>query len=129
MDLTNDHSEEETPVGHKNHNKMSKKAFLEAADNAFSTGNYYAALIYYNEVLAFDEKDPAILLKSAESARLFDSYALAAQRYSYLIDSLGIVTDSTSLFYAGEMNQRLGKFDKAVEYFDLYISQYGKDGD
>ncbi|MBK8700115.1 MAG: hypothetical protein IPN29_11525 [Saprospiraceae bacterium] len=108
---------------------QSKKAFLEAADNAFSTGNYYAALIYYNEVLAFDEKDPVIILKTAESARLFDSYALAAQRYSYLIDSLEIVYDSTSLFYAGEMNQRLGKFDKAVEYYDLYLSQYGKVGD
>lgn len=108
---------------------QTKKQFLEAADAAYATGNYYAALVYYNEVLAFDDKDVDIIFKSAEAARKFDSYAVAAEKYSILIDSLQNTPDSTCLYYAGEMNQRLGKFDKAIEYYDLYISQYGNEKD
>lgn len=108
---------------------QTKKQFLEAAESAYATGNYYAALVYYNEVLAFDDKDVEIIFKSAEAARKFDSYAVAAEKYAILIDSLQNTPDSTCLFYAGEMNQRLGKFDKAIEYYDLYISQYGNEKD
>ncbi|MBL0081342.1 MAG: hypothetical protein IPP37_02345 [Saprospiraceae bacterium] len=35
---------------------QTRKKFLEAAETAYSSGNFYAALVYYNEVLAFDEK-------------------------------------------------------------------------
>lgn len=106
-----------------------KSAFLQAADEAFANKNYYGALKFYNEALEFDEKDADILYKSAESARLFNSYKIAAEKYSYLIDTLQIVSDSSSLYYAGEMYQRLGQYDKATEYYDLYLTQYNKDGD
>jgi tetratricopeptide (TPR) repeat protein len=108
---------------------QSKKAFLEAAEDAFAKKNYYSALTFYNEVLQFDEKDANIIYKSAEAAREFDSYKLAAERYSYLIDTLQVIPDSSVYYYAGEMYQRLGQFDKATEYYDLYISQYGTEGE
>ncbi|MBK7221019.1 MAG: PD40 domain-containing protein [Saprospiraceae bacterium] len=108
---------------------QTRKKFLEAAETAYSSGNFYAALVYYNEVLAFDEKNVDIIFKSAEAARKFDSYAVAAEKYALLIDSLQNIPDSTALFYAGEMNQRLGKFDKATEYYDLYLSQFGNEKD
>ncbi len=108
---------------------QSKKAFLDAAEKSFAEKNYYSALTYYNEVLQFDEKDPDILYKSAESARMFDSYKIAAERYAYLIDTLQVTKDSLIFYHAGEMYQRLGQFDKANEYYDLYISQYGSDTD
>jgi len=87
---------------------QTRKKFLEAAETAYNSGNFYAALVYYNEVLAFDEKDAEIIFKSAEAARKFDSYAVAAEKYALLIDSMQNIPDSTALFYAGEMNQRLG---------------------
>jgi tetratricopeptide (TPR) repeat protein len=106
-----------------------KSAFLQAADEAFANKNYYGALKFYNEALEFDEKDADVLYKSAESARLFNSYKIAAEKYSYLIDTLQIVNDSSTLYYAGEMYQRMGQYDKATEYYDLYLTQYNKDGD
>lgn len=108
---------------------QSKKAFMEAAEKSYAEKNYYAALTYYNEVLQFDEKDADVLYKSAECARMFDSYKIAAERYSYLIDTLQIINDSLIYVHAGEMYQRLGQFDKANDYYDLYISQYGTDGE
>ena len=74
------------------------KQFLEAAETAYVRNNYYAALVYYNEVLPFDEKDVDIIFKSAEAARKFDSYAVAAEKYALLIDSMQNVPDSTCLF-------------------------------
>jgi tetratricopeptide (TPR) repeat protein len=108
---------------------QSKKAFMQAAEEAFAKKNYYSALTFYNEVLQFDEKDANIIYKTAESARQFDSYKLAAERYTYLIDTLQVIPDSSVYYYAGEMYQRLGQFDKATEYYDLYISQYGTEGE
>ncbi len=108
---------------------QSRKAFLDAAEKSYAEKNYYSALTYYNEVLLFDENDADILLKSAECARMFDSYKMAAERYSYLIDTLQVIKDSLIYFHAGEMYQRLGQFDKANDYYDLYISQYGTEED
>jgi tetratricopeptide (TPR) repeat protein len=108
---------------------QSKKAFMDAAEKSYAEKNYYAALTYYNEVLQFDEKDADVLYKSAECARMFDSYKIAADRYSYLIDSLQIIKDSLIYVHAGEMYQRLGQFDKANDYYDLYISQFGTEGE
>jgi tetratricopeptide (TPR) repeat protein len=108
---------------------QSKKAFMDAAEKSYAEKNYYAALTYYNEVLQFDEKDADVLYKSAECARMFDSYKIAAERYAYLIDTLQIIKDSLIYVHAGEMYQRLGQFDKANDFYDLYISQYGTEGD
>ncbi len=35
---------------------QTKKAFVDAADQAFLKKNYYGALVYYEEALQFDEK-------------------------------------------------------------------------
>jgi outer membrane protein OmpA-like peptidoglycan-associated protein/tetratricopeptide (TPR) repeat protein len=108
---------------------QSKKAFEEAANKAFIEENYFSALTYYNNLLEFDEKDAYNVYRSAESARLFNSYELAAKRYTYLIDTLENIPDPSVYFYAGQMYHRIGKLDKANEFYDLYLSQYGKEGE
>lgn len=108
---------------------QTKKAFLDAADKAFLTKNYYAALTYYNTALEFDEKDPAVIFKAAESARLFNAYARAAEKYSYLIDTLKDEQFSLATFWLASMYQRLGKYDEAERYYQLYASEYGEKDD
>ncbi len=108
---------------------QSRKAFEEAAQKAFNEENYYSALTYYNELLQFDEKNPTYIYRSAEAARQFDSYHLAAQRYTYLIDTLENIPDPSVYFYAGQMYHRIGQLDKANEFYDLYLTQYSKDGE
>jgi tetratricopeptide (TPR) repeat protein len=108
---------------------QSKKQYLSAGDDAFTIGNYYSALTYYNEALEFDPKDGKTLFKSAEAARLFDSYKLAIKKYTYLLDTLNYNDEKLVLFYLGEMHQRLGDYKKAKDYYDLYVTQYGNDED
>ena len=103
---------------------QTKKAFVEAAEQAFNSKNYYAALVYFDEALEFDKRDPYILFKSAESARMFNSYRLAAERYGFLVDTLQDVKDPLTIFWLAQMKQRLGDYDKAMYYYNLYISEH-----
>ncbi len=55
-------------------NAQSKNDFLKEAEKAFELKNYHGALVYYDEVLAFDRTDASIMYKTAESARLYNAY-------------------------------------------------------
>lgn len=102
-----------------------KKQYLERAERDYADKNFYGALINYNIVLEFDEKDPVIIFKAAESARQFNSYARAAEKYSYLVDTLNDDKQPLSVFWLASMNQRIGKYDEAKKYYDMYLSEYG----
>jgi outer membrane protein OmpA-like peptidoglycan-associated protein len=108
---------------------QSKGQYVKAADEAFEKGNYYAALTYYNEALEFEKNDTAVLFRSAESARLFDSYKLAIQKYTYLLDTLNYNNEPLVLFHLGDLHQKLGNYAKSKEYYDLYTTQYGNEND
>jgi len=102
-----------------------KKQYLAEAEKAFVEKNFYAALIYYNEALEFDPNDARVLYKSAESARLFNAYSTAARKYQYLIDSLQDNQFDDAAFWLASMKQRMGKYEDAQKYFNLYKSEYG----
>ncbi|MGB4957995.1 MAG: hypothetical protein WBO36_00900 [Saprospiraceae bacterium] len=103
----------------------SQKQFVLEAEKQFNEKNYYGALQYYNEALEFEPIDAQILYKSAESARLFNAYALAASKYQYLIDSLQDSTQPLSVFWLANMKQRMGKYEEARKYYAVYASEYG----
>ena len=103
----------------------SKRKYIEAAEKEFADKNYYGALLYYNEVLEFDKDDKDILYKSAEAARKFNSYSRAAEKYSYLIDSLNDDTHPDAVFWLASMKQHTGEYEAADRYYDLYLSEYG----
>ncbi|MCB9310149.1 MAG: PD40 domain-containing protein [Lewinellaceae bacterium] len=104
---------------------QTKKDFLKAAETEYAAKNYYAALVYYNNVLEFDKNDPEIIFKAAESARMFDSYSHAAEKYQYLIDTLGSTAYPSASFYLAQMKQRMGKYDDARKYYNMFLSENG----
>ncbi|MEY3420730.1 MAG: hypothetical protein RIR48_1019, partial [Bacteroidota bacterium] len=103
----------------------SKRQIVEAAEREFADKNYYGALVYYNEALEYDPMDKNILFKSAEAARLFNSYNRAAEKYQYLVDSLNDDSTPLAIFWLGSMKQNMGKYDEARKYFDMYLSEFG----
>lgn len=105
-------------------NAQTKAQYQKAADEAFQQKNYYAALTYFNEVLDFDSRDTNAVYKSAEAARLFNSYKVAIQKYEFALDSLGFKSDSLIYFHLGSMYQRVGNYSKAILNYDLYLSQF-----
>jgi len=106
-------------------NAQTKSKFIRAAEKAFAEKNYYSALVYYDNVLEFDEKDPVILFKAAESARLFNSYVRAAEKYRFLIDTINDDSQPDALYRLGQMYQYMGKYDEADKFLNLYLAEYG----
>ena len=111
-------------LGHVQAQSPTKKQYLESAEKHYADKNFYWALVNYNTVLEFDEKDPVVIFKAAESARQFNAYARAAEKYKYLIDTLNDDTQPLSIYWLASMNQRMGKYDEAKKYFDMYLSEY-----
>ncbi|MFT4534407.1 MAG: tetratricopeptide (TPR) repeat protein [Saprospiraceae bacterium] len=103
---------------------QTKKAFLKAADEAYAEKNYYGALKWYSEALEFDEDDPQLIYNVAESARKFQAYDLAAEKYKIVADSLGEDKFPDASYHLGEMLYRLGKYEDAKQYYNTYLSEY-----
>jgi len=103
----------------------SKRQFIEAAEKEYSNKNYYGALVYYDEALLYDLNDKKVLFKSAEAARLFNSYIKASEKYQYLVDSLNDDEHPAAVFWLGNMKQHMGKYDEARKYYNMYLSEYG----
>lgn len=107
---------------------QTKKAYLKAADKAMVINNYYEALTFYNEALEFNENDPAVLYKSAEAARKFKAYDMAATRYATLLDTLSNKTYPDAYIEMGKVLVAQGDYDKAKTYLDTYLDEYsGRD--
>ncbi len=104
---------------------QTKTQFINRAEQEYANKNYYGALEYFNTVLEFDDKDPIFLFKAAESARQFNAYEQAAQKYSMLVDSLNDDAHPEASFYLAMMKQRMGKYEDARRYFNMYISEFG----
>ncbi len=105
-------------------NAQSKNDFLKEAEKAFELKNYHGALVYYDEVLAFDRTDASIMYKTAESARLYNAYGYAVSKYHTLIDTLKSNEYPDAVFRLGEMYHKLGRYDDALMYYNQYLSEY-----
>lgn len=106
---------------------QTQKAFLKAAEEAYANKNYYAALVYYQDALAFEEDDLEIRYKLAESSRKFMSYSLAEQNYQFVKDNDSENEFPLATFYLAEMHQKQGKYEDAKEMYDLYLTENSGD--
>ncbi|MFZ1704223.1 MAG: hypothetical protein WAT79_07740 [Saprospiraceae bacterium] len=103
---------------------QTQKAFIKEAELNFANKNYYAALVYFSRALEFDEGDTSLIIKTAESARLFNAYSKAAQMYSHLVDSMQYNKDANLVYHLASMYQKMGKYEQAERTFQMFKSGY-----
>lgn len=103
-------------------NGQTRDAFIREAEKSFESKDYFSAMSYYAEALEFKNDKPTVHAM-AESARLFDAYSIATSYYTQLVDSTGSEEYPLATFYLGQMLQRQGKYDTAITYYNLYISE------
>ena len=106
-------------IGSYSSYSQTQKAYIKAAEEAYATKNYYGALTWFTEALDFDRDDPALIYKVAESAREFEAYDLAAEKYKLLVDSLGEENYPDAAFHLGKMYQQLVKYEDSKKYFNM----------
>ncbi len=105
---------------------QTRQAFLEAAEASFSSKDYYSALHYYQNVLEFNE-DIDVLYKTAEAARLFNSYKRAEEYYKQVVDLQQNGEYPLTTYWLAEVQKRLGKYDEAKQNYEIYLSENALD--
>ncbi len=107
---------------------QSMDAYINAADKAFKSEDYYSALEYYNTALEFDSTRTDLRYKLAESARLFNAYSTAINNYNLVAESDSLSDFPELTFMLGELYQKTGQYEDAIQNYELYISeQEGED--
>lgn len=100
------------------------KAYLEAAEKAVTEGNHYAALLYFDEALQFDTNRIDLLYRSAEAARSFNAYRIAAEKYKKVKERETNAEYPLASFWRASMLQRLGDYENASLEYSLYLSEH-----
>lgn len=103
---------------------FSYSQYVKAAEKAMLTKDYYSALSFYNDAISFEKGDLGVLYQAAEAARLFNSYNLAAERYNAVIESESNGEYPLSSFWLGDINQRMGDYEQAKSFYNMYLSEH-----
>lgn len=103
------------------------KAFMAAAENAYTGKDYYSALSYYMEASEFDKADLSLDYKIAESARQFDSYDIAKDYYKKVMDADENNDFPMSSFWLANVHQLNGDYAEAKSLYQLYLSENNGD--
>ncbi len=106
---------------------QSMKAYLVAAEKSFEQKDFGSALKYYLSANQFSEDDSDMLYKSAESARKFNAFALAENKYQAILDKESEEQFPLATFWLGDIKQRLGKYEEATDLFKIYLSEHEGD--
>lgn len=106
---------------------QTKAAYMEAAEEAMAEKNYYSSLVYYQNILEFDDTDIDIRYKLAESAKNFMSYSLAEQNYKYVVENQKNNEYPDASYQLAYVKQMQGNYTEAKELYDLYLSENSGD--
>ena len=102
-------------------------ANLEAGEAAFDRGDYYKAMSYFEEALAYEKEDYDVWYKYAESARLFDSYAKADEAYGKLAEQEDHSKHLQSIYNRALVKKFRGEYENSNLLFEQYLTSENKD--
>jgi hypothetical protein len=103
---------------------QTKKAFIKAAEEVAAKHDHYSELVYYKEVLEFDEDNLEYLHKAAEAARQINALTQAAKYYKRVVELEGTETYPLTNYHLASMQQQLGKYDTAYANYQIFLLEY-----
>lgn len=99
---------------------------VAAGDKSYDEGDYYAASLYYRDALKKSIDDASLNYKLAESCRLFNDYADAADAYANTVKLDGAGKYPLAEFWLGEMlrSSNIAKSAEAIKAFRKFKNKY-----
>ena len=95
---------------------------------AYYAGNYIGAAQYLDQAIQRgDNENEEIWYFLAQATKKQYAYNASERAFGFLIDSLKTEQYPDSSFELAQIKQMLGKYDEAVRYYDLYLSEYEGD--
>jgi tetratricopeptide (TPR) repeat protein len=94
---------------------------LIAARHEFNDNNMRGALLLYREILLTEPDNAAALYGSAQCYYSLKKYKLALESTQRAI-SIDPEISTNSSYFIGQIHQRTGKLNEAIEYFEKFLS-------
>lgn len=104
-------------------NTQTKNAYIKAAEQAALENDYYAELVYYSNVLEFDEENTEYLFKTAEAARKMHAYRKASELYTKVLELDEANAYPAARYHLARMQQRMGDYQDAQSNYQLYLTE------
>ncbi len=106
---------------------QSAKAYEKAGDKAFAAKDYYAAFVHFRDAMELNKKDVGLWFKYAEVARQFNAYEEAEEYYTKVWTSKEKQAYPMAAFWLGQVKKSVGKYDEAIEVFEDFLKNEGRD--
>ncbi len=100
---------------------QTKAAFIRAGEEAMTKHDYFSAMNYFEEALAFPGSETEIRYQYGEAARQFFAYDLAIQQYQLVLNDKKADQFPLTKFWLSTAYQSLGQYEKAINGFKDFI--------
>lgn len=102
---------------------QSPRQYERAAEKSFAAKDYYSALQYYRNALAFDSSRADVWFGYAQSARLFGSYPCAAESYARTLELDTKNQFPQAIFWLASVKKNLADYYAALNLYQQYLAQ------
>ncbi|MFD1553624.1 hypothetical protein DNU06_16240 [Putridiphycobacter roseus] len=90
---------------------------VEHADKKLMEGDYYGAILYFQQAMTFDSTSVEINWKMAEAQRKYKNYEVAATFYAAVYEKEQARIYPMSIFWLASMLQQTGQYGQAKQAF------------
>jgi tetratricopeptide (TPR) repeat protein len=97
------------------------KQYVKAGDKSMIEGDYYSAMIYFQDAAEIKEDNAGVQYKCGEAARQFFSYETAEVHFEKAKKIAGEGELPLLNLYLADVKQTLGKYDEAAELYKAYF--------
>ena len=109
-------------IGNNGYGQLIKE-YKKYGDMAFKMGDFKNAMRHYHQAYLRDSLNTYLLYRKAESARMFQSYAVAYESYNSVIKKDAFEQYLDSYYWMGEISKVLEDYEGAFSYFRSYLDK------
>src|SRR5687768_12446156 len=103
------------------------KAYVREAEEALANKDYYSAYNFMRIAHEIEPNNVEYTYKLAEAARLYSAYTMAEKYYQEVADHNEANDFSTNDYWLAFVKQRLGKYQEALDLYQIYLSEHSGD--
>ena len=93
--------------------------FITKANESYDNGDLYSALTYYDLALEYNDNQPLVSKRLAETALYFKAYPRAEKAFRSIIKNQP--AEKTAKYWLGYVLQSQGRYDDAKHWFEKYL--------
>lgn len=100
------------------------RQYMNAGDEAYSAGNFAAAMSHYKNALDLDDGNSELLYKYGSAAFSANAFDTSNNALTNLVETMENTDYPDAVFKLAKSRSMLGNYADADKYYDMYLSEY-----